>query len=122
MLQIEEVNYFRRNVTVNQPDPDRPSVTRPQSFVARFKIPDFDRLEDITRRNSGEGESDLTRIRECLDEVLVGAEGVGDKGSKEPYPDAEAVALVKRVSHVAIATHQEFWKALNDMGGVRRKN
>lgn len=121
MLKLDDVTYFRRTVAVQQPRGDKPNQTEAQHFTAKFRILDMEDLEELTRKNRAEDESDLSRIRECLDKVLEGVEGVGDaKG--EAFEADKALELVKRVSHVAIAAHQEYWKGVNEMGGIKRKN
>lgn len=121
MLKITEVSEFRTTVEIKTGHPEKPNQYITEHFTARFRILDTAELEDLTRKNRGEDESDVTRVTECLDLVFAGAENVGDAAGEAMDSDL-AVAALKRRSDYALQIHGAYWRAIGKMNQTKAKN
>lgn len=118
-LKIRAEKTFKRSVQVKTGDPTKPNQFITETFIASFAILPMDELEELTRKNRAEDESDLSRVRECLDKVFTGAENVQTEDGSE-VPSDEAVAAIKADSAYAIQTHSEYWRAIRGMNEAKK--
>lgn len=96
MFKVNPDRTFKRSVTVFYPT-DNPNKHDSGVFVAVFKQLDEDRIEQLQE----EGNSRF------IDEILVGAEKVGDAEGNQ-IPSDQAVELIKQDSCSAAATIAEY--------------
>lgn len=118
-LKIRTEKTFKRSVQIKIGDPEKPNQFITETFIASFAILPMGELEDLTRKNRAEDESDLARVRECLELVLKGAENVQTEGGGE-VPSDDAVAAIKADSVYAIQTHSEYWRAIRGMNEQKK--
>lgn len=113
---------FKRTVKVKLASADKPDQYAHGSYVATFRKPTLEELEELTSSgNRGEEESRLAPIRQCLTKFLVGAEGIGDEGGSD-RDAAEQVSIATNEAEFALPTHGEFWRCVNAMAEVKKGN
>lgn len=118
-LKLKAEKTFKRSVQVKTGDPTKPNQFTTETFIATFAILPMDDLSELTRKNRAEDESDLDRVRECLDLVFKGAENVQNEDGSE-VPSDDAVAAIKADSAYAIQTHSEYWRAIRGMNEAKK--
>ena len=101
-MRIEETTTFKKTVKVMVPDPTKPDVTRPHSFVAEFQTMTREDLEAFVAAGKS--------VSELLDKILLSVEGIEDADGNKMDPD-RALELVKRNTLTSVACRDVFWEA-----------
>lgn len=120
-LEIMEVRKFVRTVEFKEPSPDGKNNYRTHTFGVTFKIMDDDKQRELIERVKAAVENgDREEVLSMLDEIVVGYEGIKEKGEDVPFDVAHA--YVKRYMDIATAVIEEYNLALKQSGNVRAKN
>lgn len=101
-MRLIETNRFKKTVKVMVPDPNKPDVTRPHSFVAEFETMTREELEQFVAAGKS--------VSELLDKILVSVEGIEDANG-EKMDAAAALELVKRNVLTSVACRDVFWES-----------
>lgn len=122
-------DFFPRNVTIRKPDPVKQGHFLSQTITCKFRILDTAEFEAMTDRNrnananaldGSTADSDITRIRENVEKVLLEVNGF--KRGAEDWGGDEARAYAISKSHICIAIHNEYWAVVRNMNEAKKGN
>lgn len=120
-IRFVKTDTFKRTVKVKIMSPDRPDQHAHGTFIANYRRPSMEELEQLTAVNNGEQESRLSVIRDVLSKQLASVEGIdAEDGSK--LSESEQLDIVMNAAEFTIPAHVEFWRAINSMAEVKRGN